>query len=120
MERVLVSRMTELSFLIELLLNHKLPKATQIAVKERIKEVELYAAKPIAQVIPLRPQNGQAPSMQRAIDEMEAEKQNSPPAPNQIAAQTPAAAEALRKRQEAINIAISGKEEPGRTSPRKF
>jgi hypothetical protein len=32
--------MTELSFLIELLLNHKLAKATKDAIAERIKEVE--------------------------------------------------------------------------------
>lgn len=32
--------MTELSFLLELLLNHKLPQATKKAVTERVKEVE--------------------------------------------------------------------------------
>ncbi len=33
--------MTELSFLISLLLDHKLPKATQTAIKDRIREIEI-------------------------------------------------------------------------------
>lgn len=32
--------MTELSFLLELLLNHELPKPTQLAIKDRLKAVE--------------------------------------------------------------------------------
>ena len=112
--------MTELSFLLDLLLNHKLTKPTQTAIKERIKEVEAqFASQPVRPQVQRVP-NGQAPSMQAAIEAMEAEKGNVPPPPNQIPAQTAAAAGALRRRQEAINIAISGKEEPGRTSPRKF
>ena len=72
----------------------------------------------------------QSPSTQRILDQMAAEGSVVPEAapayqrepvsmPDQIA-QTPAAAAALAARNEAIRIAVSGKEEKGRTSPRKF
>lgn len=38
--------MTELTFLIELLLNHKLPKPTKDAISERIREIEVNARVP--------------------------------------------------------------------------
>lgn len=42
--------MSELSFLIELLLNHDLPKETKALIAERIKEVETnITTKPVAQ-----------------------------------------------------------------------
>ncbi len=43
--------MSELSFLIELLLNHKLPKGTKDAIAARIKEVESGSVRPNPQVI---------------------------------------------------------------------
>lgn len=124
--------MSELSFLLELLLNHKLPKPTKEAITTRIKEVEGRISQPVQtsgfmttsnQARP--PKTAQSPSTQRILDEMAAEgvpigavtQQQDIPA--QIA-QTPAAAMALASRAEAIRIAVSGKEEKGRTSPRKF
>lgn len=120
--------MTELSFLIDLLLNHKLPKATQTAIKERIQEVESQYAKP-SMPFPARLSviQGQAPSMAAAIASMEAEKMGEVPLPvvpivaiNHQGATTPTAARALMDRNKKIVQAISGKEEPGQTSPRKF
>jgi hypothetical protein len=109
--------MTELSFLLDLLLNHKLPKATKEAITGRIKEIETLAHQPTItqpQWQPRPPRNAQSPSTQRILDEMAQE-----PSVSQIA-QTPAVAAALAARQEAISIALSGKEEKGRSSPRKF
>ena len=127
--------MTELSFLLELLLEHELPKATQTLIKERVKEIQVQ--QPIAYAAPIqRPsRTSQAASTQRILDQM-AEQQGLGPVqmstamdvasqvqaqttPNQIA-QTPAAAMAMAQRAEAIRIATSGVEEKGRTSPRKF
>ena len=39
--------MTELSFLLDLLLNHKIQKVTQDAIRERIKEIELGQVQPV-------------------------------------------------------------------------
>jgi len=128
--------MSELSFLLELLLSHKLAKGTKEAITDRIKEVERRLVQPQQPNVPMsgpqavRPaRSAQSPSTQRILDEMAAEgasliqpnpvSPESPGIPAQIA-QTPAAALALAARQEAINIAVSGKEERGRTSPRKF
>lgn len=119
--------MTELAFLLELLLNHKLPRPTKVAVTERIKEVEQRLGNATLQrpAAPLQSQGfipphlaNQAPStiaaMARHPDLAAALEQ---PA---VVAQTPAAQAALASRQQAIAIATSGKEEKGRTSPRKF
>ena len=127
---------TELTFLLELLLNHKLPKATQLAIKERITQVESnfrpqapgnYNAAPLVQS-----KSAQSPSTQRILDEMAKEgtplippgnhEHNTQPAPvpKALVAQTPAAQAALQARDQAIATAISGKEEKGRISPRKF
>jgi hypothetical protein len=125
--------MTELSFLLDLLLNHKLPKATKEAITGRIKEIETLAHQPtIAQPQwqPRPPRNAQSPSTQRILDEMAQQgvpieqaqvlQQQPHPLPVTQIAQTAAAQMALNARQEAINIATSGREEKGRTSPRKF
>lgn len=118
--------MTELSFLLDLLLNHKLPRPTKEAITERIKEIEMRQVQAsMPRTMAARAPTNQSPSTQRILDEMAAEGQAGVP----IAAmpvdvshvgQTPAAAAALQRRQEAIAIAVSGKEEKGRTSPRKF
>lgn len=129
--------MSELSFLIDLLLEHKLHKTTKDAIKDRIKEIQNPGPVTYAQMPAIRPAKAsQSPSTQRILDEMAAEgacistnlNQNivatdpNPSGPVQIVqiAQTPAAAAALAARSEAIRIATSGKEERGRTSPRKF
>lgn len=109
--------MTELSFLLELLLDHDLQKETQKLIRERIKEIE----QPRAQSRPI--QTGQAPSMQRAVAEMEQDQAiqaNFAQMPPQPVPQSPAVAQAMAHRQALVAQAISGKEEKGRTSPRKF
>ena len=106
--------MTELQFLIDLLLNHKLSAKTKQAVADRIGEVESkYAFQTPRSLQPAV----QAPSMQKVLDEMEA---LNPPQPT-----TQAAAQALQARADVIRKAASAdpfrsKPEPGRTSPRKF
>lgn len=122
--------MSELSFLIELLLNHDLPKATKDLLASRIRDVEanLVAApqprQPVVTAI-----NGvyQAPSTIAAMarhGDLTAPTisiaANAPSIPVEQVAQTPAAAAAINSRNEAINNAISGKVEKGRVSPRKF
>jgi len=137
--------MSELSFLLELLLNHKLAKPTKEAITNRVKEVEANLSyKPVQTVAPI---GGKVPdtrtklvggvqqsaSMAAQIAEMEAEYGVVPvsvepaqhnvqndPQPVAVIAQTPAAMAALQARNTAIAIAHSGKEEKGRTSPRKF
>jgi len=129
--------MSELSFLLDLLLNFKLHATVKQLITNRIKEIEFKHGPPLNAYqasLPvdrsIRPaRSAQSPSTQRILDEMAAEgaaliqpnpvAPESPGIPTQIA-QTPAAALALAARQEAINIAVSGKEERGRTSPRKF
>ena len=126
--------MTELSFLIDLLVNHKLSKEVKGLVVARIKEIETRAphiptAQPRTAAPPLPAHlQGQAPStIANLLKEPGASivPQVSPVAvepvinPEQIAV-TPAAAQALAARQALLNSAISGKPEPGRTSPRKF
>ncbi len=138
--------MTELTFLLELLLEHKLPKKTKDVVAARIRVVEEDLSnklqtfptvnRPAAPPVPITPfptsiVHGaqQAPSTMALL----AKDASSPPGlpqplppqaelPPAVAniAQTSATAIALAQRQEAIRIATSGKEEKGRTSPRKF
>lgn len=105
--------MTELSFLISLLLNEKLPLELKGIVAERIKEVETRIQAPTFSRPVVHSPSTQSPSTQRILDEMASE------APVVIA-QTPQASAALAQRAQAIAQATSGKEEPGRRSPRKF
>lgn len=139
---------TELTFLLDLLLNHKLPMATRVAITERVKEVEQRLNQAPQQFVPRGtpapvPQNlpphlvGQSPStiaammrngfVPEVVREAQLEGMPNPPLPvpeqptqPAIIAQTPAAMAALNDRQAAISQAISGKPEKGRTSPRKF
>ncbi len=139
--------MTELTFLVDLLLNHKLPKPTRDAVAARIKEVEAgIGFAPPQRMAPqpamARPQNlpphiaSQSPSMQAIMlrnpdlapvgvpsgAAIEALALASPPEPQPVAiiAQTPAAVNAMNERAATIRQGMSGKPEKGRTSPRKF
>ncbi len=114
--------MTELSFLLDLLLNEKLSLSVKKKITERVKEVESAYARPLIQAPSMFVQNGpippgamqnQAPSTVAALQRHAAE-----PAPPIIA--SPVVNDALQKRDQAINQAMSGKPEPGRTSPRKF
>lgn len=126
--------MTELTFLLELLLNHKLPAATKKVVHDRIKEVEVtFMSRPINNVNPapapkpLPPHIAmQAPSTQRLMLKHEAlegatampEELPAPPPvePVAVIAQTPATVAALNSRQEAL----AGKLNPATGRPRKF
>lgn len=137
--------MTELSFLLDLLLNHKLPKATREAVTARIKDVEVrlssapapapFRTTPVtAPAFQLPPNmSQQSASTMAALARQAAEQNASPimptpepqpappePTPPAIIAQTGATMAAMAARNEAIMIAASGKPERGRTSPRKF
>lgn len=121
---------SELSFLIELLLKHKLPNATKDLIAARIKDVEevLSVARPVNNYV-ARPvsNNGtgviQAPSTQAFLDrnpDLAAAAIPSAPMPVEVVAQTPATMAALASRQSAIMEAVTGNREKGRTSPRKF
>lgn len=138
--------MTELDFLLEILLQHeKVPKKTQLAIKERIALIQtrgpMQTLPFMAPTITPPAVRNQAPSMQAAVAQLEQERleqqkmqtgelsgqhptvQAAPiatPAPA-----TQAAAKALQDRANAIRAGItadpfSSRPEPGRTSPRKF
>jgi ATP-dependent exoDNAse (exonuclease V) alpha subunit len=109
--------MSELSWLLDLLLNHGLEEKTKKHVAKRIAWVEKelnggHKPKPIK---PIKAPDGsiQSPSTIAAMERHLAE----PTQPIAVTAQTQAA---LISRQSAIEIAMSGKPEKGRTSPRKF
>lgn len=130
--------MTELTFLIDLLLHDDLKPETKDKIAGRIKEVE--------EGLTFRPQGfGQdarfgsgfapppyigptastlAPQSASTIAAMARNGfQEVAPVSVEAIAQTPAAAQALLARQEAINSAIGmniNSKQPGRTSPRKF
>ena len=108
--------MSELGFLLELFLNHKLPRITKALIAERIKEVEIAARTVTPQPRISSNISAQAPSTQAALMRQEQET-----VPVEVIAHTPATANALASRQQAINDSISGKRmatESGR--PRKF
>ncbi len=140
--------MTELTFLVDLLLNHKLPKITRDAVAARIKDVEngicernpLVAAGrgPVGRTVaaaaaPVPPHLvGQSAStiaaMMRheqagaapAVPIAQPDAAVVPAAPVVAVAQTGATAAAMAKRQQAIAAQISGKPIGEETSPRKW
>lgn len=120
--------MTELQWLIKMLTQHKLPKGVKDLFIERLGEVEKNFIPPSSNgrtpgfgpgnigSIPVGGTN-QAPSTQAALMRQMHESPIEPPA---AVAQTPGAAQALQARHQAIAQQVSGKPEPGRTSPRKF
>ena len=114
---------TELSWLIDLLLNQKLSTNVKKLVGWRIAEVEAHLSSSITvthtsgYVAPFKQVNNptaQCASTQAILDS----DPNIQPVV-QIA-QTAKAMQALEDRAEMIRQATSGKEEKGRTSPRKF
>lgn len=119
--------MTELSFLIDLLLNQKLNTVVKKLIADRIREIEARPqtiqsyAKPIQAIPPHLV--GQSPSTianfmkEGVIPQVIPETTTTAPA---VVVASPAAAQAMESRKKAIAVALSGKEEPGRTSPRKF
>jgi len=110
--------MTELSFLLSLLLDQQLNKTVKGLIKERIKEIEGTSANRPIILKSSHLVTNQSPSTQKILDEMAAEGK-ALPIPEHIA-QTPQAAQALASRAQAIAQATSGVSEPGRRSPRKF
>lgn len=115
--------MTELSFLIDLLLNQKLPKPVRDLISIRIKEVETTIN---SGAFPRMQRSSPPPSIQSASTLALLEKHGPlptiemPPVPVEEIAQTPQTAAALVSRQEAISNSMTGKVEKGRTSPRKW
>jgi hypothetical protein len=94
--------MSELAFLLDLLLNHdELPKDVRTIIKDRIVLVEANSTQPYKPV-----QRPTSPYIE-------------PTVPG-VAVASQAASEALASRGQAIAIANSGTPEKGRTSPRKF
>lgn len=110
--------MTELGFLIELLLNHELKAETRKLIGERIKEVESgFNRVPIGmhppKMVPGQP--AQAASMQAIMDRNPDIGQ-----PVAVVAQTPAAIAAMNSRNIAIQESIAGKTDKVTGRPRKF
>ena len=103
--------MTELQFLLDLILDTKTITEVRRKCKERVGTLGTPSVPIQRQVLP--PQLAQSPSTIAAQERHAAQGM----APLPI---TPQAAAALAARQEAIAIAVSGKEEKGRMSPRKF
>lgn len=124
--------MTELSFLLDLLFNHKLPKTAKDVIAARIKEVEekLNENKDIH--IPFGTTRiattnipNQSPSTLIALAKHGViPLQEMPPIPKpepvQVIAQTAATQAAMNSRNEAINRALSGKPLAGQDKPRKW
>ena len=117
---------SELSFLIELLLKHKLPAATKELVAQRIKDVEENLSNlSSARSISSRPVNvssihGGAVQSASTTAAIERHAIITEAAGSITVAQTPAAAAALEARTQAITDSLSGKIDKQRGSPRKF
>ncbi len=126
--------MTELSFLIELLLNHDLPKATKDLIASRIKEVESKLTAPSqsiygpAPTLPTYQVTGpkQAPSTLAAMarhGDFVAPPIMPPieePQPVAVVAQTPQTAAAMNSRNQAIAESIAGKIDKTTGRPKKW
>lgn len=97
--------MTELSFLLELLLEHKLEKKTKDLIRDRIKEIEQAQ-------IPIALRHTPMPT------KLEKKTRHTPMPTIDHVAQTPEAAKALADRQALMLEARNGS--PGRSAPRKL
>lgn len=109
--------MTEISFLIELLLNHKLTKATKDLIAERIKAIQI----PVTQAHPTTityNTSGLVTQVASTVAAMVKHAETAPLPVEQIA-QTPATAAAMQHRQDMINRSISGKLHPDSTGKAK-
>lgn len=116
--------MTELGFLIDLLLYHKLSVATKTAITSRLKAVEEELQNSLQnrpRQVPNLAINGipQAPSMQ-AIMARNPDLIAPAPTPVTVVAQTPAAMAAMASREAAINESMQGKTNKDTGRPRKF
>jgi hypothetical protein len=125
--------MSELSFLVSLLLDHKLPPSTKKAVAERIKEVEAgipvqprVGVQAVAPQVARPPKTAQSPSTQKILEEMAADGQTLPTPVPEIqapAGPSPQAFQALLDRNRLIQSATASKgppPDPMTGRPRKF
>lgn len=126
---------SELSFLLDLILDDQIPKPVKTRLLSRIRDVEKNYATVATQATNIprgtRAQinspiiAAQSPSMQRLMDQ-NPDLIPAPPVPTyaEITAQmvpvTAQAAGALAQRQALMNNALKEKPEAGRTGPRKF
>ena len=108
--------MSELSFLVDLLVNHKLPKATSDVVLERLKSVEA-SLENHAPAKPRLPGPAQAASTQAILDR---NPDLVAAIPVEQVAQTPAAMAAMASRETAIAESLAGKVDKTTGRPRKF
>lgn len=117
---------SEISFLIELLLKHRMPLVTKEIIATRIKEVEarvpFVPAQGIVNTVPKMEKiyagPPQAASMQAIMD-------RNPdlvvvPKPVEVVAQTPATIAALNSREQAIAASMAGKVDKETGRPKKF
>lgn len=124
---------SELSFLLDLLLNQRMPLATKELVAARIKEVEQHLSSvpmmvrmntaPMVQAVPKQAASTQAildrnPDLQAAL--IPPEMPPIPPMPVAQIAQTPLAMAAMASRNQAINESLAGKVNKETGRPRKF
>lgn len=110
--------MSELSFLIDLLLNHKLPKITKDLIAARIIQIEeeIHDYPPSNQLLPINLQtNLQSASTLAAM----ARNGFQEVTPIEVA-QTPATAAAMESRNQAIKESLAGKVDKITGRPRKF
>jgi lambda repressor-like predicted transcriptional regulator len=113
--------LSELSYLLHLLMDYKLSKPVQDDIRTRIKEIEAKPAVPVMMGRSLNvPANmaGQSPST--IANMLKDPAPQSAALPQEAIVASPAAAQAMQARAHAIQAAMSTKPEPGRTSPRKF
>lgn len=113
--------MTELSFLLDLLMNHKLQKATKEAIAIRIKEVEIAMNEKPQSFHMQRPNpTNQAASTLAAMAKHEALNPEPIPIPIEEVAHTPAAAAAIERRNNLMLDPAKRPADPATGRPRKF
>jgi hypothetical protein len=111
--------MNELSFLVNLFLNHRLPRATKEYVAARISEIEANLTQQPTAPKAVHP----FPGLPQAASTMAILARNPdlmPPAKVEVIAQTPATVAAMASREQAISESMSGKVDKVTGRPRKF
>jgi hypothetical protein len=125
--------MTELDFLLELILDDDMPKTLKPKIKDRIAVIQtpmssavVRQPQPVIRSVQsmqtIEPTNtaqvGQSPSTMARLQELELPFPE--PVTPKVVAQSPQAVAAIQARQQAIAQQTSGIHEKGRTSPRKW
>lgn len=115
--------MTELSFLIDLLLNHKLPKVTKDIVAGRIRKIQqdIDMSKSLGELNEIK-RNLPAQISSRDVAQRNPElvPPPMPPIPVEAIAQNAVTAAAVNSRNQAIAESIAGKVNKDTGRPRKF